>query len=65
MPYQGSSHPHGLSAEGFERVSEFFNAFNHPQFCDPDVLFNSQTFGQISCTSVAPRIFQFALIFNF
>jgi carboxypeptidase family protein/TonB-dependent receptor-like protein len=45
--------------------SEFFNAFNHPQFCDPDVLFNSGTFGQISCTSVAPRIIQFALKFTF
>ena len=45
--------------------SEFFNAFNHPQFCDPDVDFTSPTFGQISCTSVAPRIIQFALKFTF
>jgi hypothetical protein len=45
--------------------SEFFNAFNHPQFCDPDVQLNSPTFGQISCTSVAPRIVQFALKFTF
>jgi Carboxypeptidase regulatory-like domain len=45
--------------------SEFFNAFNHPQFCDPDVDFSSPTFGQISCTSVAPRIIQFALKFSF
>jgi hypothetical protein len=45
--------------------SEFFNAFNHPQFCDPDVEFTSPTFGHISCTSVAPRIVQFALKFNF
>jgi len=45
--------------------SEFFNAFNHPQFCDPDVQLNSPTFGQISCTSVAPRIIQFALKFSF
>src|SRR5882724_2390311 len=45
--------------------SEFFNAFNHPQFCDPDVDFSSPTFGQISCASVAPRIIQFALKFSF
>jgi len=45
--------------------SEFFNALNHPQFCDPDVDFTSPTFGQISCTSVAPRITQFAVKFNF
>jgi hypothetical protein len=45
--------------------SEFFNAFNHPQFCDPDTEFTSPTFGQISCTSVAPRIIQIALKFSF
>jgi hypothetical protein len=45
--------------------SEFFDAFNHPQFCDPDVDFSSPTFGQISCTSVAPRIIQLALKFSF
>jgi hypothetical protein len=45
--------------------AEFFNAFNHPQFCDPDVEFTSPTFGHISCTSVAPRIVQFALKFSF
>jgi hypothetical protein len=45
--------------------SEYFNAFNHPQFCDPDVEFTSPTLGQISCTSVAPRIIQFALKFIF
>jgi hypothetical protein len=48
-----------------EFLTEFFNAFNHPQFCDPDVEFTSPTFGQISCTSVAPRIIQLALKFTF
>jgi len=55
--------PHENSVLEFR--SEFFNAFNHPQFCDPDVEFTSPTFGQISCTSVAPRIIQFALKFAF
>ncbi len=45
--------------------SEFFNAFNHPQFGIPDLEFTSPTFGQISRTSVAPRIIQFALKFSF
>jgi len=45
--------------------SEFFNAFNHPQFGDPDVEFTSPTFGQISATAVNPRVIQFALKFSF
>ncbi len=45
--------------------SEFFNAFNHPQFCDPDVDFTSPTFGQMFCTSVAARIIQLALKLSF
>jgi hypothetical protein len=45
--------------------SEFFNAFNHPQFGDPDVEFTSPTFGQITTTVVNPRVVQFALKFSF
>ena len=45
--------------------SEFFNAFNHPQFGDPDVEFTSPTFGQVSSTAVNPRVIQFALKFSF
>lgn len=45
--------------------SEFFNAFNHPQFGDPDVEFTSATFGQITTTVVNPRVVQFALKFTF
>jgi hypothetical protein len=45
--------------------SEFYNAFNHPQFCDPDIQFNSPTFGQISCSSVASRVIQLALKLSF
>ncbi len=44
--------------------SEFFNAFNHPQFSSPtgsqlDV--SKSTFGQITLASVNPRLIQFAL----
>jgi hypothetical protein len=50
--------------------AEFFNAFNHPQFSNP---FSSTpgevslgpTFGQITSTSVNPRIIQLALKYMF
>lgn len=45
--------------------SEFFNAFNHPQFGDPDLEFTSPTFGQITTTAVSPRVLQFALKLSF
>jgi hypothetical protein len=45
--------------------SEFFNAFNHPQFANPDTSVTSATFGVISSTAVNPRIIQFALKLNF
>jgi hypothetical protein len=48
--------------------TEFFNAFNHPQFSNPtgaqlDV--SKTTFGQITSTSVNPRLIQFALKYVF
>ena len=45
--------------------SEFYNAFNHPQFGDPDTEFTSPTFGQISSTVVNPRVVQLALKLSF
>jgi hypothetical protein len=45
--------------------AEMFNAFNTPQFSNPDNSFSDSTFGQISTTSVNPRIVQFALKVNF
>jgi hypothetical protein len=52
-------------ALNLEFRTEFFNAFNHPQFNDPDVSFGGPTFGQISSTIVNPRVLQFALKFSF
>ncbi len=45
--------------------AEFFNAFNRPQFANPDTNFSSATFGLISSTSVNPRVGQLALRLNF
>ena len=52
-------------AANVEFRAEFFNAFNTPQFSDPDNEQDSATFGQVLSTAVAPRIMQFALKFNF
>ncbi len=46
--------------------TEFFNAFNHPQFANPGSLDASTgTFGQITTSSVNPRLIQFALKYTF
>ncbi|PWT79370.1 MAG: hypothetical protein C5B44_06955, partial [Acidobacteria bacterium] len=45
--------------------TEFFNAFNTPQFADPDTTVTNSTFGRITATSVGPRIIQFSVKLNF
>jgi len=46
--------------------TELFNVFNHPQFSNPAVVDVSKAnFGQISSTSVNPRLIQFALKYQF
>jgi hypothetical protein len=45
--------------------SELYNAFNTPQFANPDTNFSSTTFGQVLSTAVNPRIVQLALKFSF
>ena len=45
--------------------SEFFNAFNHAQFSLPNLAANNGNFGQITSTSVNPRIIQLALKYSF
>ena len=39
--------------------AEFYNAWNHTQFANPDGNFTDSTFGQILKTRVDPRVIQF------
>jgi hypothetical protein len=46
--------------------AEFFNFFNHPQFAAPaTAVSTAATFGQITATTVNPRVIQFALKYTF
>jgi hypothetical protein len=45
--------------------AEFFNLMNHPTFNNPSTVVTAGTFGQITSTSVAPRIIQLALRYSF
>ena len=45
--------------------AEFFNLMNHPTFLNPSTVVTAATFGQITATSVAPRIVQLALRYSF
>ena len=45
--------------------TEFFNAFNHPQFSPPVVSASASNFGQINSSSVNPRLIRFALKYAF
>jgi hypothetical protein len=58
----------GLREDAYlEFRSEFFNAFNHPQFSNPAAtnVAAPATFGVITTTSVGPRIIQLALRYAF
>jgi hypothetical protein len=44
---------------------EFFNLFNHPQFSNPDTNLEDGGFGQITTSSVNPRVLQLALKYIF
>ncbi len=44
---------------------EFFNTYNHPQFANPTTAVSSSAFGQITATSVNPRLIQLALKYVF
>jgi hypothetical protein len=45
--------------------TEFFNTFNHPQFNNPILTFNTSNFGHITSASVNPRLIQFGLKYSF
>jgi hypothetical protein len=49
----------------FQFRTEFYNAFNTPQFGNPNTALRDTTFGQINATSVNPRIIQFGFKYLF
>jgi hypothetical protein len=49
----------------FQFRTEFYNAFNTPQFGNPDTGVRNPSFGQITSTSVNPRIIQFGFKYIF
>jgi hypothetical protein len=53
-----------MESKSLEFRAEFFNAFNHVQFLNPDPQGFDSTFGQISQTR-GPRLIQFALKFYY
>jgi hypothetical protein len=65
---------HITERQNIQFRAEFFNIFNHPQFTNPNAgqgaIFSlpdraSGSFGQITSTSVNPRVIQFALKYIF
>ncbi|MGC2268308.1 MAG: TonB-dependent receptor [Candidatus Acidiferrales bacterium] len=53
--------PLGGESRSLQFRAEFFNAFNHTQFSNPDNQGFSGTFGQVTLTRVDARIIQFGL----
>jgi hypothetical protein len=49
----------------FQFRTEFYNAFNTPQFGGPSTDITSSTFGQINSTTVNPRLIQFGFKYIF
>ncbi len=45
--------------------TEFFNAFNHPEYSNPATAVNAATYGQITSSAGAPRLIQFGLKYQF
>ena len=45
--------------------AEFYNLLNHTQFSNPQLRVDLGNFGQITSTSVAPRLIQLALKYTF
>ena len=53
------------SNQSLQVRAEVFNIWNTPQFSQPNLAANSATFGQITSTSVNPRLMQLAVKYLF
>ncbi len=61
-----TTHVGGLNENGSLIFrTEFFNAFNHPQYANPGTAVGTASFGVIGSASVAPRLIQFAMKYEF
>jgi hypothetical protein len=66
MAFSKTTSVRGMGELGtLEFRSEFFNAFNHPQYSNPGTAVGTASFGVIPTASVAPRMIQFAMKYNF
>jgi hypothetical protein len=45
--------------------TEFFNAWNHPEYASPSTAVNATTYSQITSSAGSPRLIQFALKYAF
>ena len=61
-----TTHVGGINESGSLTFrTEFFNAFNHPQYANPSTAVGTASFGVIGSASVAPRLIQFAMKYEF
>jgi hypothetical protein len=66
MALSKTMHVRGLGkGSALDFRTEFFNAFNHPQYANPGTAVGTASFGIIQSASVAPRLIQFALKYTF
>jgi hypothetical protein len=45
--------------------TEFFNVWNHAQYANPGTAVGTASYGVINASSVAPRLIQFALKYQY
>jgi len=54
-----------LEKQSLQIRGDFFNAFNHASFANPDATIGSPNFGQVQTTQIDPRRIQLAMRYEF